>query len=107
VIQKLQQTFGGPGEAHHLSSKRSYDQGAKPSKKGHSQSIGHQQNYDSARYQSLNQSANLVIEGGQSKERFQATQKVGKKSTKMVPGSGGSIVLPAGAGMQAGAQLKA
>jgi len=33
---------------------------------------------------------------------------VGKKSGgKMVPGSGGSIVLPAGAGMQAGAQLKA
>ena len=39
------------------------------------------------------------------KERFQSTQKVGKKS-KMVAGNG-SIVLPASQGMQVGAQLKA
>jgi len=79
--------------------------------------------YETARYNSissLHNSANLgngTASGSsmalnqahhqpsQSKERFQGTQKLGKKSTK-ISGQGGSIILPAGSGLQGVPQLK-
>ena len=79
--------------------------------------------FESARYNSIgamhNQAtigngqtsgSNLILSqtahhGGQSKDRFQGSQKLSKKATK-VAGQGGQIVLPAGAGMQGVPQLK-
>jgi hypothetical protein len=101
-----------------LSSKRSYDHNnASEAKKGAMRSNNGKQKpnqFDSARYNSitnLNKPVNLNISQhllvGQTKERFQATQKVGgKKSGTKVSGNGNGIILPAGAGMQGVPQLK-